>query len=102
LLVAVDEKLSKECTRILAALSLEAVPTAGALDALERIVMLQPALVVAAVAVDAKAGDDLRERSEAVGAELVWVRKGMERGELVELLASAVSRAEERAARSEG
>jgi hypothetical protein len=101
LLIAVDDKLATECTRILKALTLDVVPTAGALDAIERIVTLQPALVVAATAVRAKSGDALLERAEAAGAEIVWVEKGMDRIELMELLASAASRASARAERGE-
>ena len=98
LLIAVDEKLAQECTRILKALTLEVVPTAGVLDALERLVTLQPAVVVAAVAIEAKS-DELRERAAAVGAEIVWVKKGMSSVELMELIASAASRASARAER---
>jgi hypothetical protein len=99
ILIALDERTAKECTQILKALLLEVVQAAGVPDAVERIVALQPALVVAAAVMEAKSGEALRERTEAVGAELVWIEKGLDRAQIADRLASAASRATERAER---
>ncbi|HEY8075295.1 MAG TPA: hypothetical protein VIF62_14320 [Labilithrix sp.] len=101
-LIALDEKTAKEAIRVLRALTLDPVEAAGVADALERIVAHQPALVVAAAVIEEKSGEILRERAIAVGAELVWLERGMHRIHIAERLATAASKATERRAAQGG
>ncbi len=98
-LVALDQQTAKEAVRVLRALTLDPVEAAGVPDALERIVSHQPALVIAPAVIQEKSGDLLRERAEAVGAELVWLERGMNRIHIAERLATAASKATARAER---
>ncbi len=102
LLVAVDDKLAKACTVICSALDLKTAQSPGPQDASERIVALQPAIVVVSVKWKPAWAATIDERALAAGAEVVWLADDVGRTELLEALSSAASASANRAARSDG
>jgi len=99
LLVAVEDKLAARCTTILRALDLEVGQAAGPNDAGERIVTLQPAMVIVPASKKTAWGAALEERASAAGTELVWISEKADSTALMEALTGAAIRAMERAAK---
>ncbi len=102
LLVAVEDTLAKGCAVICSGLELKTQQSAGPKDACERIVAIQPAVVVVPDQWKEKWAAALEERALAAGAELVWVRDGVTRAELIEALSLAASASASRAGRTRG
>jgi hypothetical protein len=99
LLVAIEDRLASRCTVVLRALDLEVVEAAGPRDGGERIVTIQPAIVVAPARKRAEWCEAIEERTLAVGAELVWIDDNVDASKLIDVLTKAATAVIERASR---
>jgi hypothetical protein len=89
LLVAIEDRLAARCTITLRALDLDVVEAAGPKDGGERIVLLQPAIVVVPSMKKEKWAEAIEERTLAAGSELVWLNDKVSASELTDVLGKA-------------